>query len=847
MHIPLRHNHLGNGPKHRIAARFCQLKSGPKQSEDLIRIDFWRAMMYILSITLYIPLILIQTHSVRRVPYMIGSRATASTFILIIASLTLTLGNGQIEAATNHPTNSPMSFTENAGQWDESIKFRASAGAATMWFGSDGAYYQFARELSDFESSDKSDKQGPGEVEVMMIKASFVGARSNPEVVGADKLDYKCNYFLGNDPSRWHTNVSNYESIVYREVYPGIDLKYFGNGEQLEYDFIVSPGTDPSRIEVRYDGADGVYVNGSGELVVETHWGSVTELRPYVYQEDGSGRIEVVGSYRLLSPNSFGFSFDEGYDPSLPLIIDPVLTYSTYLGGSGSDYGWGIDIDDSDYAYTLGVTNSADFPVINAAQETLAGDWDVTVSKISLETGQFIFSTYLGSTGREENPRMELDRDGCTYIVGRTWADDFPVSGAFDATFDGSSDAFLTKLSAGGNQLIFSTFLGGSDDDFGMGVAVDTALNAYVTTTTYSTDFPTLNPFQLAPGQVSKAATVSKFTVAGDQLVFSTYLGGLQDDESRAILVDDEGCVYLTGYTYSKDFPLENAYDSVLDGSTDCFLTKFSSDGSSLIYSTYFGGTSVELCTAMGLDDLGRLYVTGGTASADLPIVNGFQPIHSGGSALGYDIFVAKFSQAGTDLLYSTFLGGAGDDFGEGMCLGRYGEIYLTGYTYSFDFPLADPLFDEMLGVPDAIVARIDDDGSGLKFSSYLGGSLSDVGRNVVINDLRSVYVTGYTTSSNFPVVDPIQTYRRGTRDAFVSMIDIGCCDGIMGNVDYDDRDYVDAMDVLYYISWLYKQGPAPPCRSEADANGDGQLDPQDMVYLISYIWQFGPAPSSCY
>ncbi|MEW6413308.1 MAG: SBBP repeat-containing protein [Candidatus Zixiibacteriota bacterium] len=778
---------------------------------------------------------------------MLGSRATASAFATTLTALIFLFSFGHNEAAFAKSATAPMSFTENAGQWEDNILFRASAGAATMWFGRDGAYYQFSRELTDRESPLRRDRQGPSPTEVMLVKAAFVGARGNPEVVGQGKLDYRSNYFLGNDPSRWRTNVANFESIVYRGLYPGIDLRYFGNGEYLEYDFIVSAGADPSVIEVRYEGADGIYVNGSGELVVETGWGTVTERCPYVYQETSTGRVEVVGSYRQISPMSFGFSLDGGYDRSLPLIIDPVLTHSTYIGGWASEYGWGVQIDDEGFVYTVGVTNSADYPVVNALQNTLAGDWDITVSKINFETGQYVYSTYLGSIAREENPRMDIDEDGCAYIVARTFGSDFPLVNAYDNTLGGTSDALLTKISAAGDQLVYSTFLGGSDDDFGTGIFVDKNFNAYVTTTTYSSDFPLLNPYQASPGQGSKDLTVTKFTSAGNQLLYSTYLGGTQDEEGRGLHVDSVGRVYLTGYTYSKDFPVVNAYDAILDGATDGFIARLGSSGNVLDFSTYFGGTSSELCTALDLDRSGNIYVAGGTASTDLPIVGGFQPVHSGGGYLGYDIFLSKFSPTAGSLLYSTFMGGTDDDFGEGMCVGRYNDVYLTGYTYSFDFPLVDPLFAAMVGTPDAFVARVGADGSELKFSTYLGGSAADVARTVVISDLRSVYVTGYTTSTNFPIVDPVQPYRLGTRDGFVSMIDFGCCEGIVGNVDYDPGDYVDAMDVLYFVSWLYKQGPAPGCLMEADANGDGQLDPQDLVYLIAFIWQGGPAPSGCY
>ena len=292
----------------------------------------------------------------------------------------------------------PIAFTQNIGQWDEQVLYRANAGGATMWFTQDGAYYQFTRRVPSAETvldavigTDKlrspheaSDQEG-NSIESIMIKASFVGANPDPNMVGLEEMEYKCNYFIGNDPNEWHTDVPNYEYVLYEDVYPGIDLKYYGNGRQMEYDFIVSPGADPSQIRISYEGAKSLSVNQAGELEVETEWNTVTEQAPYVYQETDGGRREVVGKYRLLENNTFGFALAKEYDSLLPLIIDPCLVYSTYLGGGNDERGEAIAIDGSGNAYVTGETYSSDFPTENPYQATYQGDRDAFVTKISDE------------------------------------------------------------------------------------------------------------------------------------------------------------------------------------------------------------------------------------------------------------------------------------------------------------------------------------------------------------------------------------------------------------------------------------------------------------------------------
>jgi len=379
----------------------------------------------------------------------------------------------------------PLAFTENLGQWDEKALFRANAGGATMWFTTEGAVYQFTRRVvtsnsfevehgafhdqetppNKFEGATQPEndvtlslsKGGsehmrdpfnhePDSIEQLVIKANFVGANPNPTVRGEGLMEYKCNYFIGNDPNEWHTDVPNYQAIVLEEIYSGIDLKYYGNGKQMEYDFIVSPGTDFAQIEIEYEGAKSLSVNDAGELIVETDWGNVTELRPVVYQLEGDKRLVLDGEYVLLSENRFGFQLPDGYNAELTLVIDPVLSYSTYLGGSYHDNSYGISVDGSGNAYITGHTVSSDFPTQSAFQGTYGGGYtDAFVTKLNSSGNDLAYSTYLGGSDNDYGNGIAVDVSGCAYVTGYTQSSDFPTQDAYQ-TSQGDTDVFVTKL-----------------------------------------------------------------------------------------------------------------------------------------------------------------------------------------------------------------------------------------------------------------------------------------------------------------------------------------------------------------------------------------------------------------
>jgi len=638
--------------------------------------------------------------------------------LLLVAICTIVSANQQSVAVTPDLASMPLAFTENQGQWPDSILYRADAGGATMWFTKDGIYYQFTRRFpvgqepcapderqfsraglsSDFRPAtggacslvagpkredgpallqDRFDRE-PDSIETIMIKASFVGANSVPRIEGRQPMGYKCNYFISSDPSKWRTDVPNYRAIVYEDIYPGIDLRYSGAGNgQMTYEFIATPGADLSQIEIVYEGDVQTSLDSEGRLVVTTSWGSVLEAIMATDIDSGEA------SPRLYSSSESSFTVEAGdrtggYGESRSL----TLVYSTYLGGSDFD-------DGSDIA---------------------------------------------------------VDASGCAYVSGGTYSSNFPTQNAWDKTHNGGYDVFVTKFSSAGNSLVYSTYLGGSDSDKGYGIAVDASGCAYVTGGTESSDFPTQDPFQTDPGW-GDDVFVTKFSAAGNSLVYSTYLGGSGTEEGWGISVDASGCAYVTGQTASSDFPMQNAWDDNDDSFYTVFVTKFSPAGNSLVYSTYLGGSSGEWGYGIAVDVSGCAYVTGITGSSDFPTQNAWDDSYNGGN----DAFVTKFSPAGNSLAYSTFLGGGGFDCGIDIVVDASSCAYVTGLTTSLDFPIQNAWDDSFNGGDDAFVTKFSPVGNSLEYSTYLGGSDSDNGYGIAVDTSGCSYVTGRTWSSDLP------------------------------------------------------------------------------------------------
>ncbi|MCP4584187.1 MAG: T9SS type A sorting domain-containing protein [candidate division Zixibacteria bacterium] len=675
----------------------------------------------------------------------------------------------QNQLATSNLSSLPLTFTENRGQWSDKTLFKTDAGGAAFYFCKDEVAYMFVRntdELLEDSQLRRRQESHPDALlidrprykkEVLLIKAQFIGTNPNPEMIGDDRLPHNNNYFYGNDPSKWLADVPNYSAIIYKDIYPRIDLKYYGNGKSMKYDFIVNPGADISQIQIRYEGADNLAITPNGDLEATTLFGPIHENIPSVYQEIGGGNREVTGRYIIRAPGVFGFDV-ENYNPSLTLVIDPELVYSTYLGGNDWEDGRDIAVDVSGSAYIGGYVYSADFPTLNPYQ-THQGGCDAFVTKLSPEGSSLVYSTYLGGNEEDVAWGIAVDSSGCAYIAGRTYSTDFPTLNPYQ-TDQGGCDAFVTKLSPEGNSLVYSTYLGGDGEDRSFGITVDSSGCAYITGRTYSTDFPTINPYQTNQGGCD--AFVTKLSSGGNSLFYSTYIGGNSEDVGDDIAIDSSGSAYITGYTNSSNFPTLYAYQTD-QGSCDAFVTRLVSDGNDLVYSTYLGGDNWDQCRGIAVDGSGSAYVAGFTYSADFPTLNPYQTDQA-----ERDAVVTKFSSSGT-LVYSTYLGGNSNDVGNDIAVDDSGYAYITGWTVSGDFPTLNP-YQVYQGDYDIIIVKLSSSGNALVYSTYLGGNNWDAGSRVTVDGNGCAYTTGGTISTDFPTFNPYDdSYNGGAYDLFVA------------------------------------------------------------------------------
>lgn len=578
------------------------------------------------------------------------------------------------------------------------------------------------------------------------LRTKLVGANPSARATGEDRQSSTSNYFVGSDPRQWRTAVPNYAKVRYSAVYPGIDLVYYGNEGTLEYDWIVGPGADPQTIRMEFEGADRLRIDKHGDLVIRAGKDEYRHKRPQIYQQTADRRVPVSGDW-VLKGKEGSFRVGP-YDRSKELIIDPPLIYSTYHGGASSDYGLAVAVDSIGNTYVTGKADSTNFPTAGPLQSSLSGVEDAFVTKFSPDGSTRLFSTYLGGGGTDEGDGIAVDDQGNIYVTGTTASLNFPLKNPIQTSTGGSSDAFVAKLNASGTALVYSTYLGGNANDFGAAIAVDSSRNAYVVGTTFSANFPTAAAFQAAKGAQQDAfvaklnasgnalvystflggnnvdqgsgiavdaagnayltgytestdfpvqsafqgsnrgnfeAFVTKINPAGSALVYSTYLGGAGGDEGVAVAVDASGDAYVTGSTTSKDFPLASPIEPTLHstGVDDLFVTKLNPAGSALVFSTYLGGGSEDAPFALALDRDGNAWITGRTNSSDFPLASPLQATRS-----AFDMFVSEISGSGSALLFSTFVGGNGSESGRGIAVDSIGNIHVTGEGTSTDFPL---------------------------------------------------------------------------------------------------------------------------------------------------------------
>lgn len=680
-------------------------------------------------------------------------------------------------------------------------------------------------------------------IEQLVLTAKFVGANSTPGVFGEGLMEHRCNYFFGSDQTNWHTNVPNYEAFTLKGIYPGIDIRYSSDGNgQVAYEYIDIAGQGMDKIKLEYEGAIERSIDADGKLLLRTKWGDVIAgiTMPTNGFQSGTCNLSFESSGSMgfgsgnpigQSPGAFGLgliystylggsSSDVGNDiavdgignvyvigitfssdfPTLTPYQDTYrnfgdafvvklsstgsLVFSTYFGGNGDDYGQSLAVDGGNDICLTGYTRSTNFPTLNPFQGTLMG------------TG-FVYQ-----------------------------------------------DAFITKLNSSGNSLVFSTYLGGATGaEQAEVIAVDSSGNAYVAGSTVSSDFPTLNPYQPTHHGGSLDAFVSKFSGTG-ALIYSTYLGGGNADYPiGGIAVDSANNAYVTGETYSSDFPTLNPYQGSIQGAGDVFVTKLSATGNSLVFSTYLGGDAEDTGNDIAVDGGGCAYVVGTTGSSDFPTAVPFQSsLQSGG---GFDSFVTKFSSTGNSLVYSTYLGGEGIDGGYSIAVDFNGFAHVVGYTGATNFPTLNSYQSSFQGAGDVVVTKFDSTGSTLVYGTYLGGSNQDSPSGIAIDNFGNAYITGQTYSMNFPTLNPYQLTCQGcmfgNNDCFVTklkLLEYSCGDA-------DGTSIITISDAVFLIYYIFSSGTAPNPPISGDADCNGIITISDAVYLINYIFSGGPAPCS--
>jgi hypothetical protein len=673
----------------------------------------------------------------------------------------------------------PLNFEINQGQTDAQVKFLSRGSGYTLFLTPTEAVVSLNRpkahhpklsSLSEFFSPSLSKSLPFSEESGTVLRMQFVGSTPAPQILGEEALPGRVNYLIGKEPNQWLRGIPTFAKVTYQGIYPGVDLVYYGKQGQLEYDFVVAPGADPGQIKLAFQGADYIGVNRGGELELHAGTDELRMRKPAIYQEIDGVRKPIDGRYVVEDGQEVGFQMAT-YDTTRPLIIDPVLTYSTYLGGSGEDEGFSIAVDRRGQAYVTGQTNSTDFPTQNALQPINDNSSDVFVVQLTADGRSLRYLTYLGGSKIDQGFGIAVDQRGCAYITGRTLSPDFPIMNALHP-FLGSDfdDAFVAKLSADGSALRYSTYLGGEGDDQGSDITVDQRGRAYVTGWTSSPNFPTVNAFQSTLAG-ARDAFIAQFSPNGRSLRYATYLGGAGEDYGSGIAVGRQGRAYVTGGTRSFDFPIVKALQPSLGGVADAFVAQFSAGGNALRYSTYLGGSDGEGGSDIAVDQRDRAYVTGPTLSLDFPTLNALQP-HIGGGVRHSDAFVSQLTADGAALKYSTYLGGSGFEVGSGIAVDRWGHALVTGSTELGGIPIVNAVQPIASGYRDAFVAKFAPDGATLRYSTYLGGRGDNVGHAIAVDQRGHAYVTGRTISQNFPTKNSLQPASGGGSDAFVTKIE---------------------------------------------------------------------------
>lgn len=734
----------------------------------------------------------------------------------------------------------PLFFEANHGQADPAVRFLARDRNATLFLTDTEAVLTLRQQERDRETANWgigepgipiTQPSAPSSQHPLVLRMRLIGAQPHVQLTGHDPLPGKSHYVLGNDPAHWHADIPTYAPVTYEEVYRGVDLVYHGNQRHLEYDFVLAPGTDPKTIRLAFAGADTVEVDARGDLLLHTTAGLLRQRKPFIHQEVDGVKQQISGSYVLhhfttlhthsLTPNpqppapEVGFQV-AAYDPSKSLVIDPVLVYSTYLGGGEDDIAEAIAVDAAGNAYVTGTSFSSDFPTTTSL-DTRAGvcRWGCNAAVVVVKldaNGTLVYATYLGGRDRDEGHGIAVDAAGHAYVTGETNSLDFPfvhpvqgvtVSDICVGTV--CADAFVAKLDPTGSSLVYATALGGPSIDQGRSIAVDATGNAYLTGWTMG-NFPTTNAVQATFGGFEDVF-VAKLNATGDRFLYATYLGGPGSDRGFGIAIDPYGSAYVTGSTSlphigvalterselpsreagapgqaeSPHFPTVNPLQSTYGGDTDAFVAKLDPAGTTLFYSTYLGGNGPDEGHGIATDLAGNAYVTGHTFSPNFPTANALQAKPGGSSLFSFfrckkkdlprvNAFVAALNPAGSAFLYSTYLGGEQGAAGASIAVDAAGNAYITGGAFP-GFPTVRSLQRPHRKNNEVFVAKLNPHGAKLLFSTLLGGKDNEDSTGIAVDPRGNIYIAGHTYSADFPTVAAVQEMNRGTRDAFVVKI----------------------------------------------------------------------------
>ena len=715
----------------------------------------------------------------------------------------------------------PLYFVENRGQVDERVAYYIQGSDKTIYFTSEGVTFALTRPSSDESTRNPKStighRRAPDDAHARplthshsptlpysrwVVKLDFVGANPNVRPVGQEMTEAVISYFKGK-PDEWHTGLRTYSRILYANLWPGIDLVYYGTMNQLKYEFVVRPGADPNQIRLAYRGATDVRLNASGQLEVTTPLGSFTDDAPTAYQEIGGQRVTIPITYALeqtpftffdpksaiQNSKSYGFLVGD-YDPARPLVLDPaVLVYAGYIGGAGGEAGYGIAVDGAGNAYVTGWTNSTEstFPVTVGPDLTFNGDVDTFIAKVNAAGTGLVYAGYIGGNSYDYGTDIVVDGAGNAYVIGYTGSTEatFPVMVGPDLSFNGGglsffTDAFVAKVNLAGTGLVYAGYIGGADDDWNAGIAVDGAGNAYITGFTGSTEatFPVMAGLDLTFNGGIYDAFVAKVNSAGTGLVYAGYIGGAGGEAGYGIAVDGAGNAYVTGWTGSTEatFPASVGPDlSHNGGLNDAFVAKVNSAGTGLVYAGYIGGVGDDYSRGIAVDGAGNAYITGETiysTEATFPVTVGPDLTFNG----SHDAFVAKVNPAGAGLIYAGYIGGAGDESGYDIAVDGAGNAYVTGWTGSTEatFPvIVGPDLAFNGGLNDAFVAKVNEAGTALVYAGYIGGAGDENSRGIAVDRAGNAYIMGQTgsTEATFPVMVGPDLTHNGGYEAFVAKV----------------------------------------------------------------------------